>query len=220
MTERKADATIWMASSAAVALALALSVFVLAGTDGRAIVIALQRTARWSFLLFWLAYAGGSLATLLHWTRTSLLRRGREFGLAYAAAQLVHLGLVVWLFWISPQPPLAGSLFLFFTVGLVWTCLLAALSFGRLSVIAGPRLWGMVRFLGMNYILLAFSYDFVLTPLRNSVGQSYPALLHAAIEYGPFAAFCVAAPILRLAASARRRGPPETARQGPVVSGG
>jgi hypothetical protein len=212
MIKRKADATIWMATGAAVALALAGSVLAVSGTDAGAIVVALQRTARWSFLLFWLAYAGGPLATSLHLASTSLLRRGREFGLAYAAAQLVHLGLVVWLFRISPQPPLAGSLFLFFAIGLAWTYLLAALSLGRLSAMAGPRLWGAVRFLGMNYIMLAFSYDFVLIPLRNGLGQPYPVLLRPAIEYGPFALLCIAAPILRLAASMRhRRSEPKTA---------
>jgi hypothetical protein len=56
--------------------------------------LALELTARWSFLLFWLAYAGNAVAILFG----AQLAAGREFGLAFASAHLVHIGLVVWLF--------------------------------------------------------------------------------------------------------------------------
>jgi hypothetical protein len=59
--------------------------------------VALRMTARWSFLLFWVAYAGGALATLFGPALAPLSGRGREFGLAFAAAHLVHIGLVIWL---------------------------------------------------------------------------------------------------------------------------
>ena len=52
--------------SAAFAMAAVIAAVVLAvhGTTPRAINSALFITARWSFLLFWLAYAGGGLAVL------------------------------------------------------------------------------------------------------------------------------------------------------------
>src|SRR5271155_5716660 len=90
--------------------ALVLSVF---GAGERGTVLALQVTARWSFLLFWLAYAGSALAKLYGPRLGALARRGREFGLAFASAQLVHVGLVLWIIHISSKP---GGAMIFFWV--------------------------------------------------------------------------------------------------------
>jgi hypothetical protein len=187
-----------------VALALAAAVLALVGSDSRGIGTALRLTARWSFLWFWMAYAGGATAALFGPALAPLAGRGREFGLAFAAAQLVHVGLVVWLYRVSGHVPLSGSLFvfLFFTIGIVWTYLLAALSFGGLSRALGPQLWRLLRRLGMNYILLAFARDFV-PPVIHS-GFAYQDFSQSVL-YVPFAAMSVAAPLLCLAAAAHRR---------------
>src|SRR5471032_2018044 len=79
----------WMGAAFAVALAITVTVLALRGTDNKSIRLALELTARWSFLLFWLAYTGGALATLFGWG--VLAGRGRGFGLAFAAAHLVHI---------------------------------------------------------------------------------------------------------------------------------
>ena len=131
-------------------------------------------------------------------------RRGREFGLAFAAAHLVHLGLVVWLYRVSGHVPLSGSMFVFvfFTIGIVWTYLLAALSFGGLSRALGPRPWRLLRFLGMNYILLAFARDFVPPVIHSGIVHQE---FWQSVSYAPFAAMSVAAPLLCLAAAGHRR---------------
>jgi hypothetical protein len=183
-----------------VAALLAGSTLATLGTDGGAIVTALRLTARWAFLPFWLAYTGGALAKLFGGALAPLARRGRELGLAYAAAQLVHLALVVWLFWISPQPPVTGRLFLFFAIGILWTYLLAALSFGQLRTVIGLGCWRLLMLAGMNYILLAFARDFLSPLLHEGIGQGGDIVRAASLL--PFAALCVAAPILRLAAAA------------------
>jgi len=183
------------------ALLLAGAILVVKGTDSPGIVTALRVTARWSFLLFWIAYAGKATAKLFGPTFEHLAR-GRDFGLAYGAAQLIHILLVVRLFHISPTPPLSGNLFWFFVIAIVWTYLLVLFSFGRLVEILGPRGWRALRLVGMNYILLAFARDFV-PPVLHSWGASYGRSL--LIEYLPFAAMCIAAPVLVIAAAARRR---------------
>jgi hypothetical protein len=48
------------------------------------VAVALRVTARGSFVLFWLAYAAGAMATLWGPPFTGLARHGREFGLAFA----------------------------------------------------------------------------------------------------------------------------------------
>jgi hypothetical protein len=200
--KRNSAAVLWMSVAFVAALALAVAVLGIVGTDAKGIGVALRLTARWSFLLFWLAYAGGAMAVLFGSALAPLARRGREFGLAFAAAHLVHIGLVVWLYLISARPPLSGLLFVFFSIGIFWTYLLAGLSFGGISKALGPSLWRLVRVVGLNYILLAFAYDFVLPVLRP--GTAHQEYWHAA-EYLPFAFLTAAAPVLCFAAAAHRR---------------
>jgi hypothetical protein len=71
------------------ALALATIVLAVFGLGERGTDVALQATARLSFLLFWPAYAGGGLATLGS-VFAFLPHRARDFGLAFASAHLVH----------------------------------------------------------------------------------------------------------------------------------
>src|SRR5437868_11069219 len=118
----------WMGGAFGVAAAIAAVVLVLQGADNKGTRLALELTARWSFLLFWLAYAGNAVAGLFG--IQALAGRGREFGLAFASAHLVHVGLVIWLGILLGRVPLSGGLLLFFLIALLCTYLLAALSFG------------------------------------------------------------------------------------------
>jgi hypothetical protein len=164
--------------------------------------MALRLTARWSFLLFWAAYAGGAIAVLFGPVLAPLARRGREFGLFYASAQLIHVGLVAWLFQITSRLPLSGRMLALFAIGIVWTYLLAVLSFGWLMETLGARGWRTLRIVGLNYILFAFAYDFVPKAMLPETAQ-YGIWYFA--EYVTLAAMSVAAPLLVLAAAAYRR---------------
>ena len=108
-----------------VAFALAVIMLVIFGVGERGTAIALRATARWSFLLFWLAYAGGAIAWLCRPRFSGLARHGRDLGLAYASAQLIHVGLVLWIIHIATGP--SGAM-LFFWIGIFCTYLLALFS--------------------------------------------------------------------------------------------
>ena len=83
----------WMAAAFLVCLLLAATVLAVFGAGERGTVLALRLTARWCFLLFWFAYAGGPLAKLWNLNLfAELARHGREFGLAFASALAVHVG--------------------------------------------------------------------------------------------------------------------------------
>jgi hypothetical protein len=161
--------------------------------------LALEVTARWSFILFWLAYTGNALAQLSGWE--GIGGHAREFGLSFAAAHLVHVVLVIWLSYLLGRIALSGGLLLFFAVGLFWIYLLAALSFGGARAM-GRQAWRITRFVGMNYILIAFGRDFMLPILHPKPAQH--TLAHF-LAYAPFAALSVAAPLLVLAVSLRPR---------------
>lgn len=187
-------------------VALGLTAVVLAsnGTNGEGIRRALRLTARFSFLLFWCAYASGSLAALWGSRFRAMARYGREFGLAFASAHSIHLGLVIWLYQISAAPPLSDAMATFFSVGLLWTYLLALFSIQRLSGMLGAKLWRGMRLVGLEYIMLAFQADFV------------PGSLHAdpkhLITYVPFAALGLAGTGMRIVSWMKKmRQPSQTA---------
>ncbi len=163
--------------------ALALGVF---GAAEHGTIIALQVTARLSFLLFLAAYVGGAASQVFGPPAQFLRRHGRTFGLAFASAHLVHVGLIVWLCWIGSTP--SRATFVFFGIALFWTYLLALLSFARLRHALGHRGWMLVRTIGMNYIAYAFAVDF----LAHHPSASLKYLVFSL----PFAALSIVGPAL------------------------
>lgn len=178
-----------------VSLALAAIVLTAFGAGERGTALALRLTARWCFVLFWPAYAGSALAKLCGPRIANLARHGRAFGLAFAAALLVHVGLVLWLISIAADQ---RSPMLFFWAGVLCTYALALLSLPLLRTMLPPRLWRISSTLAMHYIALVFAVDFVVEPLRAGGTQGYP------LSYLPFVILLFGGVLLRLAAFWRR----------------
>jgi hypothetical protein len=184
-----------------VALLLGIVVLIIRGVDENSLKAALFLTARWSFLFFFLAYAGGALARL---TGLGFLARGREYGLCFAAAHLVHLALVAWLWAFLHHAPLPLEGVVFFMVAVCFTYLLAALSFGFWSLVMRGAAGRLFVFIALNYILFAFASDF-LHGAVNAVGPLGSRRMM--LEYFPFAALCILAPLLRYLVPRRRLHP-------------
>lgn len=180
----------WIGAGLGANMLLAAIIFLARDTGVHGTETALAATARVAFLWFWGAYAGGALTTVFGTVFLPLKQHGREFGLAFAAALLVHLSLVAWLCWIGGAP--AAGVFIFFGTAAAFTYLLAIFSFGNLHSLLGLRGWQLLRIVGMNFVLYAFFKDFTQGPL-------FGGLWHA-VGYLPFAAMAIAAPLLRLAA--------------------
>lgn len=189
-------AAVWMSSAFCAALGLAALTLAALGPGEQGTIAALKVTARFSFVLFWPAYAAGAMTTLFGPAFGPLKRRGREFGLAFASAHLVHLGLVVWLTYIGAAP--ARGVFLFFGIAVLWTYLLALFSIPRLQKALGSKGWWLLRVVGLNYIALAFAKDFL----------GYPQLgnFKYLLGYLPFVALSVVGPLLCFAAFLQRAG--------------
>jgi hypothetical protein len=184
----------WMAASFLVGLVIVLAIRAGAG-PGERVGMALRATARWSFLLFWLASTGSALALLFGSRFQALAHRARDFGLSFASAHLAHLGVVAWVYYASPDVP-QWSTFIFFGIAAIWTYLLAILSIKHLSARLNPRVWRTVRTLGVEYISLAFLTDFARNPFQGGIlDMAY---------YLPFLALAIAGPTLRLAALVKR----------------
>ena len=125
-----------------------------------------------------------------------LARHGRELGLAFASAQLVHVGLVLWIIHIATGP--SGAM-VFFWVGIFCTYLLALFSLPRLRDALEPRLWRIFRTIALEYIALAFAADFIVAPLQAGGLGKYP------LTYLPFALTLVSGAGLRVVAFSDRR---------------
>lgn len=201
----------WAAGALSGALTLAVAALAADGTGPEGLRFAVRVTARWSFLYFWLSYAGGAMAILLRPAFAGPARVARSSGLAFAAALQVHIGLVVWLGVVTGRVPLQGGLLWFFLVALFFAYLLVLLSFGIGAHRMG-RLWRPLLLLGTTYILIAFGRDFVLGSIHvlgvfDANAQSWVQLA----EYVPFALLCLIAIPLRVAALHRQRVHPRSA---------
>ncbi len=186
----------WMAAAFVVSSALAAIVLAVAGAGGAGTALALRVTARWCFLLFLPAYAGGALARLCGPRFAVLARQGRAFGLAFAAALTVHVGLVLWLMTVAADQ---RAPMLLFWAGVACTYALALLSLPRLRGWLGPRVWRIACEGAMQYIALVFAVDFIVEPLRAHGADEYP------LTYLPFVVMLVGGALLRLAAQIWRR---------------
>jgi hypothetical protein len=184
-----------MAAAFLVCLILAATVLAVFGAGERGTILALRLTARWCFLLFWFAYAGGPLAKLWNLNLfAELAHHGREFGLAFASALAVHVGLILWHYHIATPPD--GAM-LFFWVGIFCAYFLALFSLPGVRDALGPRVWRIILALALEYIALVFAVDFIIDPLQAVGGGKYP------VSYVPFVIMLAGGVLLRLTAFAR-----------------
>jgi hypothetical protein len=195
---RRQNTTIWMAGAFAVALALVVG-FRLGTGPGERVTGALGATGRWSFALFWSATVGRALLSLFGEKFQWLAAHARDLGLSYASAHLVHLGLVVWIYWYAlshgTQRPSLETL-LFFGIAALWTYLIALLSIKAFAAKFSARTCRILRTVGVEYIALIFLVDFSKKPF----GEGFAHVSY----YAPFVVLSVAGPLLRLAAAVKR----------------
>ncbi len=172
------------------ALLIGVGTLLYFGIGEKGTYTAIRLTARWSYGFFLLAYTGGPLAVVFGPGFQPLARRGRELGLAFAAAHLVHMGLVAWLYHISSTPPIPTSAAIFFGVALGFTYLIALLSIPRLASALPRWLWRTIVIVGMEFIALAFLRDFLRYPFGHGIARILFML--------PFTVLAIAAALLRL----------------------
>jgi len=85
---RQSRLGLWIGVALGVALLATCLVLGLAGTGEKPTRLALEITARWSFLLFWLAYTGNALAQLTGWKAVG--GHGRECGAEDEGCERTH----------------------------------------------------------------------------------------------------------------------------------
>jgi hypothetical protein len=195
VVRRLSTTTKWVISAFLIAALIAIEIRFTYPPKQR-IGTALRATARWSFVLFWLATTGGALKTLLGDRLSFLARHARDLGLSFASAHLVHLALVVWIFTVS-SPQFTATALALFSVGAFWVYLLALLSFRGMARLIGDRVARALRHIGVEYINLAFFIDFNKDPFNGDWSRI--------LYYSPFLILAAVGPLLRAGAVLRRR---------------
>ena len=120
------SAASWMGAAFAINCLVVAIIFAIFGSGVHGVQIALLATARVAFLWFWAAYAGGALEPLFGGAFRPLKQHGREFGLAFSAALLVHLCLVARLCYLGEAPK--PGVFVFFGTATLCAYILAIFS--------------------------------------------------------------------------------------------
>ena len=166
------------------ALALAALALGTLGSGRTGTVTALQLSARWAYCFFWPAYVGGALASLWGAKFQGLARRGRELGLAFAAAMLVHLAMIIRIYAISSRPPIPLQSAVHFGIGLAFAYLMALLSVPALGTRLSPGGRRILFTVGMEYIALAFLRDFLHDPFDGSLRHLLGYLPFTTLAFG------------------------------------
>ena len=187
---------VWISIAFLIALATSLSALAVSGMD-KGVPLALQATGRIAFAYFFLAYVGGPLTTLFGPAFLPVRTRAREFGLAFAAVMLAHLGLIAYLCAIGKAP--AIGVFVVFGAAAAFAGILTLLSFARVRALLPQNVLPPIRTIATTYILYAFLKDFLHF---SSPSGSFRHL----IAYGPFAGLAIISFVLRLAAWAKTSG--------------
>jgi len=189
LARRKHTLWLWLVLSFATATAVAVAILVKDGIEPDGTKAALRASARFSFLLFWGAYAGGLLRKVPLAPAQWLSKRRREFGLSFATAHSIHLGLILWLFHVSATAPVPLNTIIVDGIGFGWMYLMAILSFNFARRWLNPLAWRVVLNIGLEYIAYVFATDFILLHLRD--GQDLTLI------YWPFILMLVGTALLR-----------------------
>ena len=130
--------------------------FTLVGWNGIAIKHAIDATGRSSLILFAIAFTASSLESL--WassiTRWSLQNR-RWIGLSFAASHFTHLGLIISMSLLFPDPFLAEQSlgqWLFGGLAYMFVLLMALTSTNQAQHWMGMKSWKRLHYVGSHWI--------------------------------------------------------------------
>ncbi|HEV2702984.1 MAG TPA: hypothetical protein VGV09_15245 [Steroidobacteraceae bacterium] len=193
---RKIRTAEWTGLALGVGLALAIAAHAVA-IPAQRLGMPLRATARWSFFWFCLATYGGVLRELFGARFEPLASRARDFGLAFAGAQSIHIALAAWLLVASTQPFPRLPLIVF-SIGVLCLSVLAVCSLStKLAGHLGARNWKRVRTICVEYLAFAFVFEFSSRILTGNRAN--------ALHYLPLFVAALGGPVLRAVAWINRR---------------
>ena len=139
--------------------------FGLAGWNAIAITHAIDATGRSSLILFSIAFTASSIeslwpSSLSRWT----LRNRRWIGLSFAASHFIHLGLIVAMSVLFPDPFLGEQSlgqWVFGGLAYVFVLLMALTSTDQAQHWMGMKNWKRLHFVGSHWIWTVFLLTYI-----------------------------------------------------------
>ena len=169
---------VYVAAAAAVSVVVAMGEIAVVGNLDHGLPAAVAAVARVAFIPFWLSYTGGAWVALGVRRLAFARDHAREFGLAFATAIAIHVGLICWQT-MRGQPPAPMTVVIFGTAALL-TFLLSAASLPALYERLPRVALAGFRTLATTYVALVYLLDFAIPP--------HPTRLHYWVAYAAFAA--------------------------------
>ena len=181
------DRALYIVSGAFLAaLALAALTLSLYGAGAEGTDQALRVTARFSFLLFWSAYAGGLFRRFPVPLLAVYAGLRRELGLGFASAHSVHVLLILWRYRIGF--PVSTRVLVVDGIGIIWMYALVVFSLDRLRRVLAPLALRIVFNAGLEYIAYVFLSDFLIAALVRGRAASLAYLPFTVLLLGAAAA--------------------------------
>jgi methionine sulfoxide reductase heme-binding subunit len=187
----------WLFVGAA-ALVVLVSVGVIALTTGdpvEAVRRAIRVTARFSIVLFLLAFTASAAWRFWPNAWTSWQRRNRRYlGVSFAVSHFTHLGAIAALGRLAPAELAADAnaiTWIFGGLAYVFIAAMTLTSFDRTAKMLQPRAWSLLHTTGSYYVWLIFANSYVSRALLMP-------------EYIPIVMLIMLALVLRIAARVSR----------------
>ncbi len=152
------------------------------------------RLAFFAFLIPWLASPlhklfPGELSR-------SLMRRRRQAGIVFGSIQVIHLGLIVWLFQIYDSPGVDSATLIVGGTGIALAIAMLITSFDGPLKLVGSRAWKALHRAGLYVCGFIYFFDFLVAPFL----ADYDLLV-----YAPLMGLTAAAIALRTMALVRSK---------------
>jgi sulfoxide reductase heme-binding subunit YedZ len=156
---------------------------------------AIRITARFSIVLFLLAFTASAVWRFWPNAWTSWQRRNRRyFGVSFAVSHFTHLAAIAALRRVAPEELAADAnaiTWIFGGLAYVFIAAMTLTSFDRTAQMLGPRAWSLLHTAGSYYIWLIFANSYIARAVQMP-------------EYVPIAILVVSALVLRIAARVSR----------------
>lgn len=162
---RTTEGVLALLAGAAAALALTGLAAMTAADTGTTVSNGLRWTGRLAFFVFLIPWLASPLSALSPGGLSrSLVRWRRPAGIAFGAIQVVHLGLIVWLFQVYDEPGVDAATLIVGGAGIALAIGMLITSFdGPLGLIGAPA-WKVLHRSGLYVCGFIYFFDFLVAP--------------------------------------------------------
>ena len=170
----------------------------------------LRWTGRLAFFVFLVPWLASPLQRLFPSKLSQrLVRWSRQAGITFGGIQVVHLGLIVWLFQIYEQPGVDAATLVVGGSGIALAIVMLVTSFDGPMRLVGSRIWKGLHRAGLYVCGFIYFFDFLVAPILED---------YDLVTYAPLMLLTAAAIGLRTMALLMSKKPKKSKNVAAVVA--